>query len=302
MRPAAGLVAVEGLARQHRDAADAVEAGARAEEDDLVADPGRERQVQVLGPQRTHTQGVDQGVARVGGVEDDLTADVGQTQRVAVAADPRDHAGQHAAGVGRVGRAEAQRVGDGHRARPHGHDVAHDPADPGRRALVGLHVGRVIVRLDLERDGPPVADRDDPRVLPDPREHALPHLGRCRLAEVGQVHLGGLVRAVLAPHDGVHRELGVGGAATEDLPDAGVLVVLQAQLAVGLRVIRCGGGVGDGVGGSNGRHAASLRSARFPPGIAGQSSPVGSCTTLTKKWSIWRIASMKPSKSTGFVT
>ena len=58
------------------------------------------------------------------------------------------------------------------------------------------------------------------------------------LAELPQVHLAGLVGAVLAPHDRVHREFGAGRAAAEDLPDAVVLVGLQAEFAEGLRVVR----------------------------------------------------------------
>ena len=42
------LVAAERVRRQHRHAADAVESGARAEQDDLVARARRERQVQIL--------------------------------------------------------------------------------------------------------------------------------------------------------------------------------------------------------------------------------------------------------------
>jgi hypothetical protein len=34
----------------------------------------------------------------------------------------------------------------------------------------------------------------------------------------------------------------------------------------------------------------------------GRGAQLGNRTTLTKKWSIWRIAAMKPSRSTGLVT
>ncbi len=115
--------------------------------------------------------GVDQRVALVAGVEDDLAADVRQAQAVAVAADAGDDAGQHALGVGVVGRAEAQRVHDGDRAGAHGDDVADDAADAGGRALVGLDVGRVVVRLDLEGDRVALADVDDAGVLADADEH-----------------------------------------------------------------------------------------------------------------------------------
>ena len=50
------------------------------------------------------------------------------------------------------------------------------------------------------------------------------------LAELAQVHLAALVRAVLAPHDRVHRQLGLRRPAAEHLADAGVLVVLEPEL------------------------------------------------------------------------
>ena len=65
---------------------------------------------------------------------------------------------------GREG-AEAERVHDGEGARAHGEDVAKDAADAGGRALVGLDVGGVVVRLDLEGAGPALADVDDAGVF-----------------------------------------------------------------------------------------------------------------------------------------
>jgi hypothetical protein len=139
---------------------------------DLVAGAGGERQLHVLFAQHADAQRVDERVAGVGRVEHDLAADVGQAQAVAVAADAGDDPGQHAAGVGGVGRAEAQRVHHGDRARAHRQDVADDAADAGGRALVGLDVGRVVVRLDLEGHRPAVADVDHAGVLADARRAA----------------------------------------------------------------------------------------------------------------------------------
>ena len=102
-----------------------------------------------------------------------------------------------------VERAEQQRVEQRDRARAHRDDVAHDAADAGRRALVGLDRARVRVRLDLEHGGDAVADVDGAGVLPGADEHGRA-LGRQR----AQVDLRGLVRAVLRPHRRVHRELG----------------------------------------------------------------------------------------------
>jgi hypothetical protein len=187
-------------------------------------------QVEVLVPQHADAQRVDQRVAEVGRVEDRLAADVGQAEAVAVAADAGDDPGQHPVGVVGVERAEAQRVHDGDRAGAHREDVADDAADAGRGALVGLDVRRVVVRLDLEGDGVALADVDDAGVLADAGEHLAARGLLRELAELLEVHLGGLVGAVLAPHDGVHRQLGAGGAAAEDLADPGVLVGLEAEL------------------------------------------------------------------------
>ncbi len=227
-RPAA---LVEGRRRQHGHAADAVPAGLGAEQDDRVADPGRRRRLHPADRQHSHAQRVDQRIALVGRVEDDLSADRGQAETVAVAADARDHPGQHPGGVGGVGVPEAQRVEDGDRPGAHGENVADDPTDTGRRALVRLDEARMVVRLDLEGDGKPLADRDHPGVLAHADEQPVT---RGRVAELAQVHLGRLVRAVLAPHHRVHGELGVGRRAPERADDTGILVVSQPELTVGL--------------------------------------------------------------------
>ena len=182
---------------------------------------------------------VDERVAEVAGVEDGLAADVRQAEAVAVAADARDDAGQDPLGVLGVERAEAERVHHGDRPGPHREDVADDAADAGRGALVGLDVRRVVVRLDLERDRVAVADVDDAGVLADAGHQLRAHLVGDLLAELAQVHLGGLVGAVLAPHHRVHRELGARRAATEDVADAVVLVLLEPE--VGPRLVPLGG-------------------------------------------------------------
>ena len=188
--------------------ADAVAAGAGTEQDDEVAARRWRWPGGCPRAARADAERVDQRVALVAGVEDDLAADVGQAQAVAVAADPGDDAGHDPGGVGVVQGAEAQRVH--HRDRPgaHRHDVADDAADAGRRALVRLDVAGVVVALDLERDGPALADVDDAGVLADADQQVLAHRVGGRLAELAQVHLAGLVGAVLAPHHRVHRQLG----------------------------------------------------------------------------------------------
>jgi hypothetical protein len=218
--------------------------------------------MQVLLAQYADAHRVDQRVARVARVEHGLATDVGQPQRVAVAADAADDAVDHAAGVRRVGRAEPKLVHHGDRACAHGHDVADDAAHPGGRALVGLDVGRVVVRFHLEGDGPAVADVDDAGVLADAGQHAGAHLVGRGLTEVAQMHLRRLVRAVLAPHHRVHRQLGVGGTAAQDLADPLVFVVLEAEFVKRLGLVGGGRGVFDGVDdlGARGCHGNSLES------------------------------------------
>ncbi len=65
--------------------------------------------------------------------------------------------------MARVAEAQGVQQGDGPRA--HGEDVAHDAADAGRRALIGLDVAGVVVALHLEDAGLAVADVDDAGVL-----------------------------------------------------------------------------------------------------------------------------------------
>ena len=229
---------VERLGGEHRDPADAVAAGLGTEEDHLVADAGRLGEVDVLDAHGADAERVDERVALVAVVEDDLATDVGQADAVAVAADARDDPGQHSLGVGVVEVAEPQRVHDRDRAGAHRHDVADDAADPGRRALVGLDVGRVVVRLDLEGHRPAVADVDDAGVLTDADEELLAHLVGGVLAPEREVHLARLVGAVLGPHHRVHRQLGAGGPAADDLADVGVLVGLEAELGPRLLDVR----------------------------------------------------------------
>ena len=165
------------LGRRHGGAVDAVAPGLGADVDHRQPDAlgGRVEDLVRLGEADAH--GVDQDVAVVAGVEVGLAADRRHARAVAVAADARDHAGHQVARLGVVGIAEAQRVEVGDGARAHGEHVAHDAADAGRRALVGLDVGRVVVALHLEDDGVAVAEVDDAGVLAGPLDD-LRALGR----------------------------------------------------------------------------------------------------------------------------
>ena len=135
-----------------------------------------------------------------------LAADRRDAHAVAVAADAGDHAGDEMPCLGMRGIAEAQRVQVGDRPRAHGEDVAQDAAHAGRRALVGLDVGGVVVALHLEDGSLAVADVDDAGILARALDHPR-RLGRQLL----QPHLRGFVGAVLAPHGREDAEFHHGG-------------------------------------------------------------------------------------------
>ncbi len=266
-----GAAVGERVGREDAGTADAVAAGARPEEHDLVAGAARVRELEVFVAQDADREGVHERVALVDRVEHGLAADVRQAQAVAVERDAAHDAVHDACGVGVVDRAEAQLVHHGDRAGAHRDDVAHDSADAGRGALERLDVARVVVRLDLEGDRPALADVDDAGVLAHAHHEAGLHLVGDLLAELAQVDLAGLVRAVLRPHDGVHRELAARGAAAEDLADLVVLVGLESERGVGLLALGGRGGVVDGIGHGaagddlrRGGHAAQLQESGTP--------------------------------------
>ncbi len=221
-----------------RDAADAVAAGAGAVEDHLVAGAGRLREVDLLVPHDADAQRVDERVAGVRRVEDRLAADVraGRGSCRSHRRPPRSRAargGCPSASRGPKRRGSITATGRAPIARM----SRTMPPTPGRRALVGLDVGRVVVRLDLERHRVAVADVDDAGVLADADHEVLAHLVGDLLAELAQVHLRRLVGAVLAPHHRVHRQLAARRAAAEDLADLGVLVRLEAEVRPRLLVV-----------------------------------------------------------------
>ncbi len=140
-----------------------------------------------------------------------------------------------------VRRAEAQRVHRRDRPRAHGEDVAQDAADAGRRTLVGLDVGGMVVALHLEDDALAVADIDDAGILARPLDDARPG-GRQR----AQPFLRGFVRAVLVPHRREDAELGKGRLAADQVEDPLVFVGLQAVRGNEFRGDRHGIGNGHG--------------------------------------------------------
>ena len=146
-------------------------------------------------PERAQREHVHQRVAVVAGFEDGLAADGGDAETIAVVGDAGNHAFEYPAVARDVERAKAQRVHhrDGHGA--HGEDVAQDAADTGGCALKRLDEAGVVVRFDLEGDGPAVADVDDAGVLARPLQHEF-----ARGGQLLQVQARTLVGAMLAPH------------------------------------------------------------------------------------------------------
>ena len=83
------------------------------------------------------------------------------------------------------------------------------------------------MRLDLERDGGPVAEVEDARVLARPLQHAFAG-GREPLQEWGGV----LVAAVLRPEEGEDRELEMVRVAAEQLLDTACFPVGETEGAM----------------------------------------------------------------------
>jgi hypothetical protein len=189
--------------------------------------PGRDRARRVADLDHADAHRVDERVALVRRVEVDLARDGRHAEGVSVVADPAHDAVEEVAHAGAVERPEPERVERADRPRAHREDVPLDAADAGGRALVRLDGGRVVVALDLERDGQPVADVHEPGVLlAGLHEQAPPSRGRVLSSGDGV-----LVRAVLAPHHRVDAEFDDGRGPAEFLDDPAVLFVGEAVLA-----------------------------------------------------------------------
>src|SRR5262249_17692625 len=156
---------------EHAHATEAVTTRRRAEEHDDVAGSLRAGEHEPLLGQDPETQHVDERVLPVAVVEHDIATHGRNADRVAVAADPRDDALEEVAGARVVERPEPQRAQQRGGPPAHGEVAGDAPADTGRRALVRLHRGRVVVALDPDGDGIAPTDVDDTRTLPRADEH-----------------------------------------------------------------------------------------------------------------------------------
>ena len=185
---------------------------------------GRAHQVALVDEADAHR--VDERVAGVGRGEADFSAHVGDADAVAVARYAGDDPGEQVAVAGAGQRPEPQRVEQRDRTGAHRQDVADDAAHPGRRALVGLDGGGVVVRLDLHDDGLAVADAHDAGVL-----GALAHEQAGAVAgELPQQRPGVLVAAVLAPERAEQPQLQRVGLPAQPLDDRLVLALRQGEV------------------------------------------------------------------------
>ncbi len=160
-----------------------------------------------------------------------------------------------------LGAPEAQRIGVRHRPRAHGEDIAQDPADPGRGALIGFDIAGVVVALHLEDRRLAVTDIDHPSVLPRTADHPG-RLGR----ELLKMQSRAFVGAMLRPHYREDAELDHIGLAPQRMQDALVFLGAETMLLDGL-----GGDRGWGV-----CHARALSAARSAP-----PAPRGACATAS---------------------
>src|SRR5690606_902134 len=106
-------------------------------------------------------------------------------------------------------------IPEGYGARPHREYIAEDPTDSGGGSLVRLDERRMVVALDPEGSQPPVSQVDDAGILPRTHDHP----GSLR-GETAQMDPGGLVGAVLGPHDRIHGQFGRRRLPAQDLEDA----------------------------------------------------------------------------------
>ena len=204
---------------------DAVTSGLGADIDDRLARLGAARIEDIVRVREADGHRIDQDIAIIAGVEIGLAAHCGHADAIAVAADTGHHAGDQVRGLGMVRRPKAQRIHQRHRTRAHGEDIAQDAADTGRRALIGLDEGGVVVALHLEDTGLAVADIDHTGILARPLDH-LGAGGR----QLAQMRARGLVGAVLGPHDRENPQFHKVRRPAQTVQDDGVFGVIDAVL------------------------------------------------------------------------
>ena len=150
---------------------DAVATGARAHAEQHVAHAVGRGADQLGLLEQADAHRVHQRVAGVARREADLAAERRDADAVAVVTHAAHDAGEQVPVPRVIERPEAQAVEHRDRTGAHGEHVAQDPAHAGRRALVRLDRGRVVVRLDLEGDRPSVGQAEHAGILAGPLDH-----------------------------------------------------------------------------------------------------------------------------------
>src|SRR6185369_4813510 len=159
-----------------------------------------------------------------------LVAHIWNTETISVRSDPAHHAfhyrviAMNRLLVARVARRlrnrpEAQRIHHRHRPCTHREDVPENSAHTGCSPLEGLNERWMVVRLDLERAGPAIADVDDPGIFTG----ALHHKFAARRQTL-EVYARRFIGAVLAPHHAENPKFGHGRGAAKPLQDSLVFV------------------------------------------------------------------------------
>src|SRR5207249_8071961 len=94
-------------------------------------------------------------------LEHRLAAAGRHTDRIAISGNPADDTLGDPPAAGVVKGTESQWVHHRDRSGPHGENVANDPADTGRRSLIGLDRRRVVMAFDPQCDRDPITGIDD---------------------------------------------------------------------------------------------------------------------------------------------
>ena len=229
------------LLARHRRPVDAVAARLRANVDHRIARAARLGVKNLVLADQSQRKRIHQRIAAVTGLELRLAAQIRHAKAVAVSR----HAAHYAVHnrmilvdlalvhvLARLSgdRPKAQRIHHRQRPRAHGKDVAQNAAHARRRALKRLDVAGVVVALNLEGAGPPIAHVDDAGILARPLHHA-----RALGGQPLQMHAAGLVGAVLAPHHAVNAQLGERRHTPQRGLDAAILLRGDAVLGQQLR-------------------------------------------------------------------
>ena len=229
------LTLVGQLLGRERGTVNAVPPSPGAHGQQHVAHPAGGSLDQILLFEHADAHRVDERIAGVAGRKVHLTAERRHTDAVAVVADAAHHAGEEIAITSVARRAEPQAIEQRDRTRAHREDIAQNATRAGRRPLVRLDGGGVVMGLDLERDRPAAGEPQDAGIFTRPLDH-LRTGGRKRLQDGSRM----LVGAVLAPQRGEDAELGERGRAAEHHDDARVFVrgeiVFLDQLGGDLRI------------------------------------------------------------------